>query len=178
MTEVLSLQLKSLSARHREFCRLIVRGATGREIMEKLGYSESRVSVLKNDPLIQSEIERLEDRLFEEDLNSRLKNLGPIAIGVLEDVLTSNDPSIKPHVKREAATWVVEKLTGKPRGEINVESNSLTGFMDLIKQMQERGEGFDTATIAKVDPVPLIEDSTQKSGTDWDKWLDENIPNS
>ena len=109
MSEVATLGLKRLSARHREFCRLVISGATGREIMERLGYCESRVSVLKSEPLIVAEIERLEDQLFE-NVGARLKSLVPTSLDVMERILLSDDPTINEHVRRKAAQWVLEKV--------------------------------------------------------------------
>lgn len=133
---------KPLSARHREVARLAFLGKTPSEIADRTGFSQSWVSTLLTNTKVQREIDRLYEKAFQATVEARLKDLGPNALDVVEEVLRSNDKEIKPQLKADMARWVVEKLTGKPRQEVDHQSSTLANFMSMIQEMQNAGHVF------------------------------------
>lgn len=130
-----------LKPRHRELARLHALGKTNNEICAILGYSTSRVSILVNNPAIRREVDRYRNRLYDRDLTTAIKDLGYDSVEVLEQMLRSDDAKLKDRV--DAAKWVLEKVSGKPRQEISVESQSLNRFFDLLQDLKDRGETLD-----------------------------------
>ena len=113
-----------------------VLGSTNNEIAEKLHYSVSRVSVLLGATKVKNEIERIRDRMHEEDLEKRMKHLGPDALNVMEEILTS--PTVELAKKENAARWMLEKLTGKASQQIDVSGEITIGhFMDKLDTMRD-----------------------------------------
>lgn len=168
---------RPLSARHKELCRLLFLGKTNTYIAEKMELSESRVSILKSNSLIQAEIARLQDLAFERTISERLKEMGPVAANILEDILISDDANIKPALKKDTAVWILEKLSGKPKQDIDVQSSTLGGFMDMLKQMQA-GDLAAGPALIDVTPAPGGESPQARPAremTEAERWIAENL---
>lgn len=131
--------------RHRAIARLIALGHRPRAIARRLGYSDTGISLALKSPFIQKEIERYRSQLFDGDVLTALKDLGPDAVNVITQMINSDDQKLKD--RTEAAKWLLEKLTGKPKQEVNLESQTLGAFMDLVKNMQQRGESLDVVDV-------------------------------
>lgn len=124
-----------LKPRHKEVARLHALGKTNNQISEILGYCRERVSRLLRDPVIKREVDRYRNKLYEKDLTAALKELGYSGLEVIEQQIKSEKEPLTHRVN--TAKWLLEKITGKPKQEVSVESNTLTNFMEVIKQMKE-----------------------------------------
>jgi len=126
---------RPLCDRHRELARMMAHGKTNTEIMEKLGYSASRVSVLRTAKKIKDAAEVYRDKLFGVDAQTRLKELSGDALNVMDSILSSK--SIPDEDKENAARWVLEKTTGKPAQQIDVTVEASVGvFLDQLDKMK------------------------------------------
>lgn len=142
---------RPLSPRAREACRLAATGMKQGEIRKKLGFSQSWLSLLLKSEKGQAEIERFHDKLFERAVADRIKELGTPAMNVFEDVLTTNNPEVKPALKLDAAKWVAEKISGKAKQEVEYTNNVFVQFLDGLKQMKDAGQIIEvSSTPAKV----------------------------
>lgn len=156
---------KPLKPRHKVFALMVSKGCTNKEIKEKLGYVDSRISVLKGNPAIKREIARIQERLFEKSLDDRMKELGPAAMDVVEEAITHDTLEMKDRVQQ--ARWLIEKLTGKPaqqvdhKGEINIGV-----FMDKIDKLLDVTPTKKTEVVAE-----MVEEETDKH----EQWLEKNI---
>ena len=89
--------LRKITTRHREIMYLLIRGLTGVEISEKVGISQSRLSIIRNSPLFKSELSELESliesRTIEKkaNLNARVTEMQFKALDALGDILDSED---------------------------------------------------------------------------------------
>lgn len=165
---------RALRPRHKELARMHAMGKSNNEICAKLNYSQSRVSILVRSPMIQKEVARYQDRLFESDVHQRMKDLGQDAVDVIEELM--RDPTTPPIKKVAAAQWLIEKLTGKAKQEHTVESSTLAGFMEMLKGMEQRGESLEPIDVtpqqaaaeggAKQIPAPAPPSGESKF-TDW-----------
>lgn len=145
-TEPLPLDDQPLKPRHREIARLHAMGKTNNQICEKLGYSQSRVSILLGTPALRAEVDRYRNRLYEQDVITAIKDLGSDSVRVLEEII--RNPNEKSSLRADQARWVLEKLTGKAKQEVTVESNTLAAFMDTLRQMQAAGESLDVIDVS------------------------------
>lgn len=173
---------KPLIPRHRLVCQLLAAGKTTAFIMKQTGFSKPRMYQLMKSPVIIAEVHRLQDMIFQKDIVSRMKDLGPDAANVIEEVLRSQ--SIDPLKKTDTATWLIEKLTGKAKQEVSVESNTIAAFMEVMKQMQQSGERLED-----IDVTPQHDPETQetpavrtrpalpaaKGSSKFTKWVDEEL---
>lgn len=138
-----------LKPRHREVARLHALGKTNNQICEKLGYTPSWISTLLSSQPVMAEVDRYRNRLYEQDVITAMKDLGSDSVRVIEEII--RNPAEKSSLRADQARWVLEKLTGKAKQEVNVESNTLVAFMDTLRQMQSSGESLD---VIDVSPSP------------------------
>ena len=172
-------QGKPLKPRPREVARMLAMGKTQKEICEKLGYSQARVSILSRMPEVIAEVQRIQDLMLAEDITVRMKDLGHDAMDALEELL--RDPNVKAKDKIDSARWLLEKLTGKAKQEVNVESNTVARFMELVQGMQRRGETLDQPI--DVTPASASDPGAREvselpelhAGSDLEKWVDDNL---
>lgn len=155
--------------RHRAIARLHAFGYTNNQIARHLGYSAPGVSLALRQPWTQAEVARVRTAMLDQDVLTKLKAAGHDAMDHLHRTIL--DPSVKEDIRSTNARWAVEKLTGKARQEVTVESGTLGTFMELLKNMQSRGEPLDVtpqlpAAAGPVDAEPVAE---------WSEWLDSNL---
>lgn len=129
---------KPLSHRHVELCKLLAKGYPHYEISKKILYSRNYISQLSCHPKIRKEVRRLQDKAFETLVNDRLAGLGHRALDVMEEVLITEDKDVKLQSKTDAAKWVLEKITGKAKQEIETKDGNLTDFMTMLKEIKEQ----------------------------------------
>ena len=154
--------------RHKELARRHAMGQTNRQIAQALGYTDCRVSLILKSPFVQGEISRCREAFFSADANAIMKETSVQAARNLQNIV--NDPTHRKHF--EASTFVAEKVTGKARQEITVESGTLTSFMELAKQMVGGGAG-EIIDVTDSGPKSLPEAAVQPSR--FDAWLDKNL---
>lgn len=160
-----------LSPRHRELARLVASGMGTNDIAKKLNYTVGRVSVLKSNTRITQEIERIQDRILEEDIDKRLKSMNTDAANVMEDILLSAD--IKLQQKESAARWLLEKTTGKAAQAIDLKGEISVGiFLDQVENLQTTGQIIDVTPQAKT--PDQIEAGPDKEDALAD-WVNSNI---
>lgn len=157
--------------RYRELARLHSSGMSNNSVAAHLGYTASRVSILLRDPFVQTEIGRYRAQMFEQTVADALKAAGPDAVKHLHT--TINDPREKAELRSTNARWVVEKLTGKAKQEVSVESNTLSSFMEILKDMRSRGESLDV-TPREVLPALQTSDAELQS-EQWPEWIAANL---
>lgn len=144
--EVLPAENAPLKPRHREIARLHALGKTNNEICKKLGYTPAWISTLLASAALRAEVDRYRNRLYEQDVITAMKDLGADSVRVLEEII--RNPNEKSALRADQARWVLEKLTGKAKQEVTVESNTLAAFMDTLKQMQASGETLDVIDVS------------------------------
>lgn len=126
--------------RWRTVARYHAMGKSNNFIAQSMGYTASSVSLIIQRPWVRAEVERYRRLLYENDVLSTLKLLGGDAVKVIADTINGTGKNSE---KLEAAKFLIEKLTGKAKQEINVESNTLSNFMEMLKQMQRDGDSLE-----------------------------------
>lgn len=176
---------KPLSPRHKQFVHMIAMGTPPAAVAKELKYSMQRVYQLLKDTRMKTEIARIQDRMFQSDIITRLKDLGGDAVDVLEELM--RDPAISALKKADKATWIIEKLSGKAKQEVAVEATSIAAFMEVMRQMQQSGERIVSSPDIDVTPRNVGEGAepqansarpalpAAKSNGRFTKWVDEEL---
>lgn len=167
---------RDVRTRWLEVARLNALGQTNNEICERLGYSVSRVSIILKFPVVQNEIHRYRNQLFEQDIVTAMKDMGPDGIRVINEMMNSSSEKLKDRV--DTAKWLLEKLTGKPKQEVNVESNTLAMFMETLRQMQRTGESINAPaqrTGDVIDVTPTEDEISPSQPSKWANWTKNNL---
>lgn len=121
-----------LSPRHRRLAQLAAEGCSNASIAEQLGYSGSRVSILLKNSFIMTEILRLQERIFEETIQQRMKTFAEPALANVHMILTDRTNKVKVSEKAEMSKWVIEKLDGKATQKTDIGENLLAVLMDRL----------------------------------------------
>ena len=162
--------------RWRLMARYHAAGLTNNQIARKLGYSATGISLALTRPFVRAEIERY--RVTQEyDIQAKLKDAADDGIAVVHQII--NDDTEKSTTRLDAARWAIEKVHGKARQEVSVESGTLGSFMELLKSMKEKGESIDVTPAPRlVSPENSIEIQGSNAGQNlnkFDSWLDSNL---
>lgn len=146
-----------LSPRHRRLAQLAAQGLSNQKIKEELGYSDSRLSILLRNPVISAEVRRLQDRIFEETIQHRLKSFSEPALNNIHMILTDRTNKVKISEKAEMSKWVIEKLDGKAAQKHELGENLLGVLMDRLdarKSAREVGVSEPTPPDIEVKALP------------------------
>lgn len=168
---------KPLTARQREACRLAAEGWPQFKIAKELKYTDAHLSRIVNSTKGRNQIERYQDKSYEESVAKRVKNLGSPAIDVFEEILTSDDPAVKPNLKLDAAKWVAEKISGKAKQEVEFSGSVAVGVLDRIDEMKKSGQIIDVTQSASKQEVETTEELSeeQKSRKKIDSFFDDDL---
>jgi len=183
-----------LSPRQRELARLFALGKKTHEVAELLNITVAWCSAVKALPEVRDEIDRLQNLILDKTVSEHIKDCGSLAADVIEATLRSTDHAqVKPQLKVETAKWVLEKLTGKPRQEIDVGEQTLGSFFTMLDDMRRAGQvidvtpGYRPPREAGVESSEVTSDRKQTAlpdtapapdsdptKPDFRKWADEN----
>lgn len=156
--------------RWREIARLHAFGYTNADISSVLGYTPSRISILLREEFIQAEVQLWRKKVIEGTTTELLDQSAKDGARFIQRII--RDPNTKDSVALEAAKFAIEKTHGKARQEVNVESGTLTNFMNMLSEMRSRGESIDV-TPQDVPALPAAEEPEQQA--DWNTWIKENV---
>ena len=127
-----------LSPRHRRLAFLAAQGNSNSAIGKELGYSDSRVSILLKNPYISAEIQKMQERIYEETIGQRMKGFADASLNVIQQVLNDRTNRVKMSEKIQVAQWVIEKLDGKAIQKIEAGENLLSALMDRLDAAKTR----------------------------------------
>lgn len=165
---------EELSPRQRRFAQLVAQGLGGQEIKAELGYSDSRMSVLRKVPAVAREIRRLQDRIFEETIQSRLKDMSDPALSLLSSALNDRLNRFKKSEQIDVAKWVIEKLDGKAGQKIDIGGSMLGQLMDKLDAMKTSGgaPAITTRSVSEAGPDIELKPKGPKTEEDLlDDWI-------
>lgn len=129
-----TLSQGKLTPRHRRLAQLAAQGIPNAQIAKDLGYAPSRVSILLRNEYIEREIYRLQERIFEETIKDRMKQLGEDAMNHFAFVLRA-DPKeghVKVSEKTDIAKFVTEFMEGKATQRHDIGENMLAVLLDKL----------------------------------------------
>lgn len=142
-----------LKPRHRKLAELHAQGVSNNDIATKLDYSVSRVSILLSNHLIKEEVDRIRERIYQDTVAKRLKDLADPALNVIEECLNDKTNRWKENLKGDMAKWVVEKLDGKAMQKFDVGENTLALFMDKLDATRAAGRTLDVTPVRQIAPA-------------------------
>lgn len=151
--------LKKLSHRHTLIVQFAAMGLRAKEIGAKLGMTQSRLSLVINDPRVQAEIREVRRKMFEEvqaelvetNPDKALQEMLPDGLKAIKNVLNPLSGSTD-KVRLDAAFRLLERTHGRA-----VQKTEITGSVDLralfsALEQQAYRSGTKTVTIEVEDP--------------------------
>lgn len=133
----LLVERDELSPRHRKLAELAAQGLSNKEIKERLQYkSDSQISIILSNTRVRMEIERIRERIYQETIGKRLKDMAEPALNEIAKCLTDRTNRYKENLKVETAKWLIEKLDGKAIQKHDIGENLLGVMMDKLDAMK------------------------------------------
>ena len=107
--------LTQLQERHHEILRLVALGLKNTQVADRLNITPQTVSNVINTPLAQAKLRLLRNRRDSQTVNvaEKIKDLEPVAVGVLEECLTGDD--VPYPVKAKVADLVLGDYGGRKK---------------------------------------------------------------
>ncbi len=175
-----ALRPRKLSHRLKYVAQLASMGLTQKEICERTGYTQHRMSVILNAPIVSNEVERTRRHVFERDPEKALRTMLPKALESIDAVLDHKSDGFREKVeKSKTAFALLERTHGKPKQSMEMTGNLLA---DLYSMMDARVRDENAPTFhaeardvsdAEVSPheeaVKVVEDPL-------DAYLQHNLP--
>lgn len=164
---------KGPSPGYRERWRAIARynamGWTNKRIGEKLNYSPTAVSLALQSTWVQEEVARMR-ALYETDIIAQVKEAAKDGASFIHETILNESAKISERL--DASKWAVEKTTGKAKQEVGVESNTLMHFMEVVRDMQRRGDTIDVTPQTSQTPQALPQSDAEAAQvpTPPDRW--------
>lgn len=154
---------RPLSSRHKKLAEYLTTGMTNKEIAERLGYTEGRISVLRSNTQLLAEADRIRDRFFDKSIGEHVRDLQSDALRNVEEMLTSPAEKLKDRV--EASKWLIEMVGGKAKQQLTHEAGS--SILDLLKRL-------DQITAGTPEAAREVLEIEKKKEPDWmDTWVAE-----
>ena len=146
-------RLQRIKPRHRDIMRRMIVGQTAKEISIELGMSQSRISVLLDDPLFQSTMEELQTRVEQEFVQSRatamqvLEATAPMAALACHEVVTEGtlDGEKVGAPLRLKSAWDVLDRTGNKAAEKRLVGTVDLGDLIADAYQKKHGKAYEKA---------------------------------
>jgi DNA-binding CsgD family transcriptional regulator len=141
--DLMLVEGRELSPRHRKLAELAAQGISNKEIAKQLDYTDSRISILLSNTKIRNEVERIRERIYEETIGKRLRAMADPALNEIQRCLNDNTNRYKENLKVETAKWLIEKLDGKAVQKHDIGDNLLAVVMDKLDALKSTGKKVD-----------------------------------
>jgi hypothetical protein len=163
--------IEELNYGHKLVALLIYSGASTLDIAQELGSTAQNIELFESNRLIRQQIEIYKTRFQLTDTNSKLKEMLDPGLKLLKDVIMGST-QIDEAKRVDTIKWLIEKLTGKPAQQIDVNQNVNFGnILDEMKKMREsRSLSNQADSVIDVTPGPTA--SEIKKST-YEKWLSD-----
>lgn len=191
---VKKLRPKKLSHRLKYVSQLAAMGLSGKEIAERTGYTQHRISVVLNSPLVSNEVELTRRHVFERDPEMRLKSMLPKALGAIDEVLNVSTVNFKEQLsKADIGFRLLERTHGKPKQSVELGSGMLSDLFRLLdardaagqaplaipaesRRMEFKGEHEDAVLSESTERGDLSESPIPSSVDPLDEFVNLNFP--
>lgn len=162
-----------LKPRHEAIAWMLASGAIASDIARELNMTTGRLSILVNNKLIKARVREIRDKHWGERMDKRFANIAPKAVDVAEAIITGSGEftGAKISERWDAAKWMLEKTTGKPKQELEVDGGAgikqlLTALGTLAQAAAEGGP-----------PVSQVIDVTPtEAPNEIDAWVTQHVP--
>jgi hypothetical protein len=165
---------KPLRHSHEVLCFMAAAGTSNNDIARDLGLTPGRVSVLLSNTRIRARIKEIQDAHWGANIQARFQNTVPKAMDVIDEIITGKTPDgspvpgLKPRDQMEAAKWLLEKVTGKARQEIDIDGgNTVLQLIQALDQLKAQSVsaagGASGNTEAPIDVTPVKQEDPLES---------------
>lgn len=161
-----------LRHRHKKVAELTAQGLSVKKIAEMLDYTENNIRVIQRRPEVRIEIQKYQEKFYEDTVAARIKQLANPALDVVEDVLNDVDQRQFGGDQRAiTARWTVEQVNGKAiqKHKHELGEDMLSTMLDRLDEIKrgesERYVGSIDAPVKSLATSPLT--TEEQEIKDW-----------
>lgn len=145
-------------------------GANNKRIASELGMTESRISILLSNSKVQLRVKEIREQFWKEKYDERFRTLAPAALDFAGSLISGQVPA-KVSERWDASKWLLEKVTGKPKQEIEVDGGgNIRNLLAVLDQM--KGGAPATGHVSEVIDVS----AHRPKQDDLAAWVDQHVP--
>lgn len=175
------VEKESLSFRHETIAHMAASGISNGTIAKDLGLTDSRVSILLSNTRIKKRVKEIQAQYWGGNIEKRFKAAVPKAMDIVEETLTDTDDKFKQNLKIDTAKWLLEKVTGKAKQEIDIKGHTIIELFarlddpDRIKEVIElKAESAKQETSLDKDKDKKVIPAKKKD--ELSDWAAQNVP--
>lgn len=159
-------QIKKLRERHHHLARALASGMTNAEAALATGYSETRISILLDDPTFVGLVEFYRGRKDEQftDVQRRLAALALDATAELADRLEERPETFKIPDLIKVATMGLDRTGHGPTSRVQIEKGLSEDALQRIRMAAEEGKNVRKKSLAIDLPFEEIRESDGDAG--------------
>lgn len=155
-----------LAHKHETIAHMLASGMSNIKISQDLGMDQGSISILANTTDMTRRVKEIQREYWGGNIEKRFKNSLPKAMDVLEESLTSDE--VKMETKSSNARWLLEKVTGKAKQEVDIKASVVSNLLGTLDEMREA---------ETEDEVLELRELTGKTEQDeLDLWVHDNVP--
>lgn len=158
-----------LLPQHQLICHMKAQGAKTEAIAATLGLTPARVGVVLSNTKVRARIKELQDTHGGAALAKKFEQSAPEAFAVFEETVKPGAP-YKQETRLTAATWILEKITGKakPAGTEDT-GNLVLQLLQAVDQLRRPVGSTPTEGSQEIDVTPVEPPNAI------DAWVDKNL---
>ena len=165
-------QKEGVRHKHEVIAFMKAAGSTNKKIAQEISMGESWISTILSNTAVKERISEIQKEHWGDNIEARFKNTVPKAMDIVDEILSDPYGDYKIQDKLKAAMWLLEKVTGKAKQE--VDHNSV-GLKDLLGKLDELSKQGETIDITPQLPQSEEEAALRKQDSAFDVWIEQNI---
>lgn len=165
---------EKLSFKHETLAHMAASGFSNKKIAQDLSMTEGRISILLGNSRIEARIKEIQAKYWGGNIEKRFKRATPKAMDIIDQAIGDQSGTFKAAEQLKAAMWLLEKVTGKAKQEVDHSSVSLGELLRKMDDMIDRGEAIDVSP-----QLEAGQTEEEKEASSLDKqqsnWIDQNL---
>jgi len=131
-------------------------GAKNKDIAEAVGETglgQTQISIILNTTSVKERIKEIQKEHYGGSIDARFRQAVGPAMDVIENTITPLEediPHIKPALRADTARWLLEKVTGKARQEVDIKGNLFGDLLGRLDEIRSQGKTIDVKALRVV----------------------------
>jgi hypothetical protein len=149
-------RIQNVRIEHQHMIQLAAMGYPQKKIAQEMGYTDASVSKILNTPEVKSEVNKIVQETYGDNIKKAMKDRALKAVTVVDDIL--DNPLSKSSDRLSAATYILDHTVGKPQQQINHTGNFIMEIMDEATRITKLREAnpITPELTGKPDPFDTV----------------------
>lgn len=167
---------EELRFKYETIAHMAASGMSQRKMAQDLGATDGTISIILSKTKVKERVHALQEKYWGGNIEKRFKQAMPKAMDVVNEAIDNTNGQFKPKERLDASIWLLEKMTGKAKQEIDHKGISIGELFTKVDDMLRKGEVIDITPKVASDHIPTEEETQQeKSDAGFDNWINQNL---